>query len=105
LLDCKVLLEDISGKRLDLDQRPTRIGDVKHTLADISMAKSEFDYNPSTDFEEQVSRTAKWYESSYPTPAGGLLIQWLFILNMAVTKKQHFSRPVERRRSGGQSRH
>ena len=70
LLDCKLLLEDISGKRLELDQRPTRIGDVKHTLADIAMAKSEFDYNPSADFEEQVSKTAKWYESSYPTPAG-----------------------------------
>ncbi len=36
LLDCKDLLEQISGKKLNLEMRPARMGDVKHTFADIS---------------------------------------------------------------------
>jgi nucleoside-diphosphate-sugar epimerase len=67
LLDCKDLLEKIAGKQFELVQKPPRVGDVKHTLADISLAKSEFGYSPSVDFEEQVSRTASWYENSYPS--------------------------------------
>jgi len=70
LLECKDLLQRISGKELDLVQKTPRVGDVKHTLADISLAKSELAYSPSVDFEDQVAQMASWYESSYPMPAG-----------------------------------
>jgi len=65
LSDCKRLLEQISGKTLDLEQRPPRKGDVRHTLADISAAKEAFGYDPTTDFENQVLQMAKWYEKEY----------------------------------------
>jgi len=65
LLDCKELLESISGKILDLEYKPERIGDVKHTLADISAAKNILGYEPTTNFEDQVRVMAKWYEKSY----------------------------------------
>jgi len=67
LLDCKNLLEKISGKTLDLEMRPPRKGDVKHTLADIKSACSVLEYSPTTDFEKQVRTMAKWYETSYKT--------------------------------------
>jgi nucleoside-diphosphate-sugar epimerase len=69
LLDCKDLLEKIAGRNFELVKKPPRIGDVKHTLADISLAQSEFGYSPSVDFEKQVSQTASWFERSYPPPA------------------------------------
>lgn len=66
LLECKGLLERISGKTLDLQQKPPRVGDVKHTLADISFAQTQLHYQPTTDFEDQISQTAEWYKTSYP---------------------------------------
>jgi nucleoside-diphosphate-sugar epimerase len=49
-----------------LAQRPPRIGDVKHTLADISFAQRELDYAPATDFLEQLKVMARWYRDHYP---------------------------------------
>jgi nucleoside-diphosphate-sugar epimerase len=71
LLYCRDLLQEITGKELDLEQKPPRVGDVRHTLADISLAKSELDYAPSVDFDDQVAQMAGWFERSYPIPAGG----------------------------------
>ena len=65
LLDCKEILELISGKTLDLEIKPPRVGDVRHTLADIHSTKSILGYNPDTDFESQVTKMAEWYEHSY----------------------------------------
>ena len=65
LLDCKEILERISGKTLDLEMRPPRVGDVRHTLADITSSCSVLEYVPTTDFENQVKKMADWYEHSY----------------------------------------
>lgn len=66
LLECKALLERLSGKALNLATRPPRVGDVKHTLADISAAQAALNYQPTTDFEQQVQAMAEWYRTSYP---------------------------------------
>lgn len=65
LLQVKDILENISGKKLDLEMRPERVGDVKHTLADISDTQKVIGYNPETDFENQVKVMADWYANSY----------------------------------------
>jgi len=65
LLDCKGILEEIGGKKLHLEYRATRVGDVKHTLADISSAESVLGYNPTTDFVSQVQTMADWYATDY----------------------------------------
>lgn len=65
LLDCKEILERISGKTLDLEKRPRRVGDVRHTLADITTSCSVLEYVPATDFETQVKKMADWYEHYY----------------------------------------
>lgn len=65
LLDCKKILEDISGEKLPLEMRPPRVGDVKHTLADISLARNILGYNHSTNFVDQVKVMANWFENNY----------------------------------------
>lgn len=67
LLDCKDLLERISRRRLHLEMRPPRVGDVKHTLADITRSQSVLEYSPTTDFEKQVRIMAEWYKDGYRT--------------------------------------
>jgi nucleoside-diphosphate-sugar epimerase len=69
LLDCQELLGKLAGKELNLVQKPPRVGDVKHTLANITAAQKELGYSPSADFEQQLSKMAEWYEHSYPKTA------------------------------------
>jgi UDP-glucose 4-epimerase len=40
---------------------PERVGDIKHSLADISRAKSELGYQPKVQFREGLRRTVEWY--------------------------------------------
>jgi nucleoside-diphosphate-sugar epimerase len=61
------MIEELSGKSLNLEQRPPRVGDVRHTLADISAARRELGYNPTTNFLEQLQIMADWYANHYPT--------------------------------------
>lgn len=39
-----------------------RVGDVKHSLADITLARKHFGYTPSVSFEEGLRRTVEWYK-------------------------------------------
>ena len=66
LLDVKGELEEVCGRQLDLERRPPRTGDVTHTLADITRAREELGYSPSTDFRGQLKRMASWFQHSYP---------------------------------------
>ena len=65
LLSVKAALERISGRELVLESRPPRLGDIRHTLADISRARNELHYDPDTDFEAQLHRMAGWYRNDY----------------------------------------
>jgi nucleoside-diphosphate-sugar epimerase len=40
---------------------PARKGDVKHSLADISLARELLSYEVGVDFNEGIRRTVKWY--------------------------------------------
>src|SRR3954447_16837827 len=55
------LLKKITGYKGELKYGPARGGDVKHSLADISMAESGLGYRPTVDFEEGLRRTVEWY--------------------------------------------
>lgn len=39
-----------------------RAGDVKHSLADVSVGRSVLGYDPVVDFETGLAQTVKWYE-------------------------------------------
>lgn len=62
LLEVKGLIEKYTGKTLDLEARPPRLGDVRHTHADIDFAKRLIGYEPTVNFEEGLKRTIAWFE-------------------------------------------
>ncbi|MBI4992502.1 MAG: NAD-dependent epimerase/dehydratase family protein [Candidatus Harrisonbacteria bacterium] len=62
LNEIKKLIEKYTGKKLSLEQRPPRLGDVRHTHADIGKAKKWFGYVPLLDFETGLRETIKWFE-------------------------------------------
>jgi UDP-glucose 4-epimerase len=41
-----------------------RRGDIKHSLADISLAEKYLGYKPRIDFEEGLRRTVEWYRKA-----------------------------------------
>lgn len=61
LNEVKDLIEKYTGQELKLEKRPSRIGDVLHTHADISKAKSRLGYKPEIKFEEGLKRTIAWF--------------------------------------------
>lgn len=42
---------------------PERAGDVKHSMADVSLAKELIGYVPKVRFPEGIARTLKWYQA------------------------------------------
>jgi UDP-glucose 4-epimerase len=50
-----------TGYRGEVRYAQERGGDVKHSLADISLAKKAFGYEPAVTFSEGLERTVAWY--------------------------------------------
>ncbi|MBI2482413.1 MAG: NAD-dependent epimerase/dehydratase family protein [Candidatus Vogelbacteria bacterium] len=61
--EVKKLIEKYTNKKLMLEKRPSRLGDVTRTCADISKAKKFLGYQPVVDFDEGLRRTVVWFES------------------------------------------
>src|SRR5262249_30159384 len=61
LLEIIAALEQHLGRPLTRAHSPTRVGDVPHTLADISAAKRDLGYEPSVDFAEGLRRTVAYF--------------------------------------------
>ncbi len=55
------LLSEITGKTIPVAYEPARVGDVKHSLADITEAKTRLGYTGAISFREGLERTVKWY--------------------------------------------
>jgi UDP-glucose 4-epimerase len=53
-------IEEVSGKQCDLKFTESQKGDVKHTYADISKAKTDFDYNPKIDINKGLEKHYEW---------------------------------------------
>jgi len=61
LLDLVSLLNRILGTDIVAHRADARLGDVKHSLADISAARTALGYNPRVGFEEGLQRTVNWF--------------------------------------------
>lgn len=57
------LIKKLTGKDLVLERRPARLGDVKHTYADISKARKVLGYNPAISLKDGLEATVAWYNS------------------------------------------
>lgn len=58
-------LKNEAGTSLQPLHAPERIGDVKHSLADIKKAKQLLGYSPSVSVEEGLKKTFHWYKAQH----------------------------------------
>jgi UDP-N-acetylglucosamine/UDP-N-acetyl-alpha-D-glucosaminouronate 4-epimerase len=58
------LLETILDRKIERRHEPARAGDVKHSLADISAARSVLGYQAAVSFAEGLRRTVRWFDGS-----------------------------------------
>jgi nucleoside-diphosphate-sugar epimerase len=58
------ILKKLTGYRGDVKHGAERAGDVKHSLADISLTEKYLGYKPGVDFEAGLERTVAWYRES-----------------------------------------
>ena len=54
------IIKDVMGTDVEPTYLNPRTGDIKHSLADISRAKT-FGFNPSPDFKDDLAETVKWF--------------------------------------------
>jgi len=66
LLEIIGKLEAMLGHALARRHSPVRVGDVPHTLADISRAKRDMGYAPLVDFDEGLGRTVEFFTGRKP---------------------------------------
>ena len=59
------LLEKITGRKIQAKYDPPRTGDIRHSQADISRARSILGFHPRVLFEEGLERTWEWYKKAY----------------------------------------
>lgn len=64
LLDILELVYGMAGKRVSPRFEPGRAGDVRDSLADISLARDLIGYDPKIPFAEGLARTFDWFKSA-----------------------------------------
>jgi UDP-glucose 4-epimerase len=57
------LIGSVTHRAPDARFRETQMGDVMHTLADISLASRELGYAPKTGIEEGIEREVEWLDA------------------------------------------
>ncbi|HEV58864.1 MAG TPA: SDR family oxidoreductase [Phycisphaerales bacterium] len=58
------LINEIVGKDVAPTYAPARPGDVKHSLADITLAREAIGYEPVVDFREGLIQAIDWYRQN-----------------------------------------
>jgi len=54
------MLQEASGIKATVEHGPPRPGDVRHSLADISLARKELGFDPQVDLEEGLREYMDW---------------------------------------------
>ena len=68
LLDLVRVINETLGKNVTPIFGPSRVGDVKNSLADISLARELLGYEVFVDFDEGMRRAIAWYKENVPAP-------------------------------------
>ncbi|HEY5838107.1 MAG TPA: hypothetical protein VIT19_03660, partial [Pyrinomonadaceae bacterium] len=59
------IMKNVTGKSTAAARyEPLRVGDVRHSLADISLARSLLGYEPRVGLEEGLRLTFDWWQKS-----------------------------------------
>ena len=56
-------LRELTGEKLDADYRPSRAGDVRDSLADVTAARELLGYEPRVDVREGLKRTLEAFRA------------------------------------------
>lgn len=57
------VLKQLIGYTGEVKYEAERAGDVKHSLADLTLAEKYLGYKPSVNFEEGLRQTIEWYQT------------------------------------------
>ena len=58
------MLGDIVGRQLAVEYQPARAGDVRHSLGDISAARSVLGYAPTHDVRAGLEETVAYFRGT-----------------------------------------
>ena len=58
------MINKVVGKNVKPDYTDSRPGDVKHSLADITLAKKIIGFEPVIDFEDGLQKAIEWYRNN-----------------------------------------
>ena len=64
LLDIYYNLCEALGKKIEPNFAPDRVGDVKHSNADISKAMELLGYDPQYSFADGIKLAVEWYREN-----------------------------------------
>ena len=65
LMDFITTIETATNKKADIEFMPMQPGDVTKTFADISAAKQDLQYNPTTSLEQGIEQYVAWFREYY----------------------------------------
>lgn len=72
LLEVADTVERLVGRRVERRHTPPRVGDVRHTLADIGRARARLGYEPVVSFAEGMAKTVAFFmqDAAAAVPGG-----------------------------------
>ncbi len=70
LSETVTILSKLTGYAGPVQHEKEREGDVRHSLADISLARTDLGYEPTVDFLEGLRRTVEWYRTTMAVSLG-----------------------------------
>lgn len=59
------IIRSLAGSELKPEHLDERPGDIRHSLADISLAEKFLDYNPAIDIKKGLEITFSWFKEKY----------------------------------------
>lgn len=68
------MLSTMTGHRVKPMYAPARDGDIRHSQADIQLARTLLGYSPVVDLREGLHRTVEWYRSSAVAVSSDLVV-------------------------------
>jgi UDP-glucose 4-epimerase len=71
LLDLIAALEDVLGVRAEVEHRPEREGDIRHSASDCGRLRAWRGAAATTELSEGLAATVAWLRSDSSAPAGG----------------------------------
>jgi len=60
-----LMIRDLIGCDLEPEHDEPRVGDVRHSLADISLGRDRIGFDPAVDLAEGLRRTVRWYQQQH----------------------------------------